>query len=147
MESVKIQEKAITQKGKAKMPKRIRMQKLRKMLMERKKRLWEELHRELFEKFGNEYRGEFERAMDAGDISSVDLLQSIGIKLMDIRQEELIKMDAAERKLNEGTYGICEECGKEISEERLAAMPYAVRCIECEERFEHTKVKGHGPTL
>jgi DnaK suppressor protein len=117
------------------------------MLLERKKELLEEIHQELFERFGNEYRGEFERAMDAGDISSIDLLQSIGVKLVDIRQEDLIKMDAAERKLNEGTYGICEECGKEISEERLAAMPYAVRCIECEERFEHTKVKGHGPTL
>jgi RNA polymerase-binding transcription factor DksA len=31
-------------------------------------------------------------------------------------------MDTAKRKLNEGTYGVCEECGKDISEERLAAL-------------------------
>jgi DnaK suppressor protein len=80
-------------------------------------------------------------------MSFIDLLQSVGIKIVDIRQEELIKMDEAERKLKEGTYGICEECGKEISEERMAAMPYAVRCTEDEERFEQTKIQGKGPTL
>ncbi len=129
------------------MPKRIRQDKLRKMLQERRRKLLLDLHQEVFEKLGDEYHGEFEQAMDAGDVSFIDLLQSVDVKLVDIRQEELIKMDAAERKLNEGTYGICEECGKDISVERLAALPYAVRCLECEERFEHTDVQGRGPTL
>lgn len=129
------------------MQKKIRQGKLRKMLQERKRKILADLHNEVFEKLGNEYRGEFERAMDSGDVSFVDLLQSVGIKLVDIRQEELIKMDEAERKLKEGTYGICEECGKEISEERLRALPYAIRCIEDEERFEQTKIQGRGPTL
>ncbi len=129
------------------MPKRIRLDKLRKMLQERKRKLLAELHQEVFEKLGDEYHGEFEQAMDAGDVSFIDLLQSVDVKLVDIRQEELIKMDAAERKLNEGTYGICEECGKDISVERLAALPYAIRCLECEERFEHTDIQGRGPTL
>ena len=84
---------------------------------------------------------EFERALDAGDVSFIDLLQSVDIKLVDIRQEELTKMDAAKRKLNEGTYGVCEECGKDISEERLAA------CLECEERFARTEIQGRGPAL
>jgi DnaK suppressor protein len=85
--------------------------------------------------------------MDAGDVSFIDLLQSVDVKLVDIRQEELVKMDAAERKLNEGTYGICEECGRDISEERLAALLYAVRCVECEERLERAATQGRGPTL
>ncbi len=117
------------------------------MLQERKQKILADLHKEVFEKLGNECRGEFERAMDSGDVSFVDLLQSVGIKMVDIRQEELIKMDVAERKLKEGTYGICEECGKEISEERLRALPYAVRCVEDEERLEQTKIHGRGPTL
>jgi len=129
------------------MPKRIRQEKLRKMLQERKRKLLADLHQEVFEKLGGEYHGEFERAMDSGDVSFIDLLQSIDVKLVDIRQEELIQMDEAERKLNEGTYGICEECGKDISEERLAAMPYAVRCIECEEHLERSNIQGRGPTL
>jgi DnaK suppressor protein len=129
------------------MPKKIREKKLRNMLEERRKKILSDLHDEVFEKLGKDYRGEFERAMDSADISFVDLLQSVGIKMVDIRQEELIKMDAAERKLREGTYGICEECGEEISEERLEAMPYAVRCLQDEERFEQTKIQGRGPTL
>ena len=129
------------------MPKKIRQQKLQKMLQERKKKILAELRDQVYEKLGKEYRSEFERGMDSGDVSFVDLVQSVGIKLVDIRQEELIKMDAAERKLRDGTYGICEECGNEISEERLAAIPYAVRCLEDEERYEQTKIQGRGPTL
>jgi DnaK suppressor protein len=117
------------------------------MLQERKKKILAELRDQVYEKLGKEYRSEFERGMDSGDVSFVDLLQSVGIKLVDIRQEELIKMDAAERKLRDGTYGICEECGNEISKERLAAIPYAVRCLEDEERYEQTKIQGRGPTL
>ncbi|NLT67413.1 MAG: TraR/DksA family transcriptional regulator [Acidobacteria bacterium] len=129
------------------MPKRIRQARLEKLLRERKQKLLKGLHDELFEKLGSEYGKEFERGMDSGDISFVDLMQSVGIKLVDIRQEELIKMDEAERKLRQGTYGICEECGREISEERLAALPYAVRCVEDEERYEQTKIRGRGPTM
>jgi DnaK suppressor protein len=129
------------------MPKKVRQDKLRKMLQERKQKILADIHAEVFEKLGAEDRGEFEQAMDSGDMSLIDLLQSVGIKIVDIRQEELIKMDEAERKLREGTYGICEECGREISEERLAAMPYAVRCTEDERRFEQAKIKGKRPTL
>jgi DnaK suppressor protein len=129
------------------MPKRMRQDKLRKLIQEGKKKLLSDLHEEVFEKFGDEYQKEFTRAMDSGDVSFMDLLQTIGAKKISISQEELIKMDAAERKLNEGTYGICEECGQEISEERLKALPYAIRCIECEERYEETSVQGRGPTM
>jgi DnaK suppressor protein len=128
------------------MPKRIRQEKLRKIIQERKKKTLADLQVEV-DKLGKDYRDEFDRGMDSGDVSVVDLLQSVGIKLVGIRQEELVKLDQAERKLNKGTYGICEECGQEISEERLAAMPLAVRCIRCEERFEETDVQGRGPTL
>jgi DnaK suppressor protein len=129
------------------MPKQIRQQKLRKILQERKQKLLAELHQEIFEQLGDEYRREFERAMDSADVSTVDLLQSVDIELVNIRQEELVKMEAAERKLNDGTYGICEECGKDISTERLAALPYAVRCVECEERLETAGIHGRGPTM
>jgi DnaK suppressor protein len=129
------------------MPKKLRQNNLRKMIQERKQKLLADLHEEVFEKFGNEYQIEFTRAMDSGDVSFMDLLQTIGAKKIGIRQEELIKMDSVERKLNAGTYGICEECGMEISEERIAALPYAVRCIECEERYEETGVQGRGPTM
>ena len=44
--------------------------------------------------------------------------------------------DALER-MEQGTYGTCVDCGKEVPIERLEARPYAIRCIEDQEREDH----------
>lgn len=46
------------------------------------------------------------------------------------------QIDRALAKLERGTYGICEECGKRIAPERLEAIPYATLCIECKAKRE-----------
>lgn len=43
----------------------------------------------------------------------------------------LADVDRALRKVDEGTYGICERCGRLIPEPRLEARPWSVRCVEC----------------
>jgi hypothetical protein len=53
-----------------------------------------------------------------------------------MKSETLNKIDAALRRLEDGSYGDCFECGEEISEARLRALPFAVRCKECEEARE-----------
>jgi DnaK suppressor protein len=53
-----------------------------------------------------------------------------------MKSETLTKIDAALRRLEEGTYGDCFECGDQISEARLRALPFAVRCKDCEEARE-----------
>ncbi len=45
-------------------------------------------------------------------------------------------VERALRKLDEGTYGICDDCGSPIAAERLAAIPYATLCITCKSRRE-----------
>jgi DnaK suppressor protein len=50
--------------------------------------------------------------------------------LLEQLEAELDDLDHALRKLDEGTYGICEACGKEIPAERLEAMPGARLCVE-----------------
>ena len=45
--------------------------------------------------------------------------------------ESLDDVNAALRRVAEGTYGLCERCGEPISEARLEAMPTARRCLEC----------------
>lgn len=105
---------------------------LKKLLDEKKKDLLRRLYQDaVFEKLGRNYKSEFERGMDTADWSVVDSIQSLGLKLVDIRHSELLKMAEAQRKLEEGSYGICEECGEEISEQRLAAMIYAIHCLHC----------------
>ncbi len=124
-----------------------RREKLKKILEERKQKLMQELRGSVFVRLGEEYRREFERAMDAGDLSVVDLLESVDVQRVNIRQQELRRLLEAERKLHEGTYGICEECGGEISEARLAALPFSVLCVRCQEKLENEGVRGKGPTL
>lgn len=46
----------------------------------------------------------------------------------------LKQIDSAADRIKNGTYGVCELCGKEIPEERLKFMPYAVRCVKCESK-------------
>lgn len=45
----------------------------------------------------------------------------------------VLKIDMALRKLENDSYGICEECGYEIDVRRLEALPFAVKCKECQE--------------
>lgn len=50
--------------------------------------------------------------------------------------EEERRISEARRALASGTYGNCRECGREIPAERLAAVPEAVRCLDCQRHFE-----------
>jgi DnaK suppressor protein len=54
----------------------------------------------------------------------------------EMKAETLQRINEALDRLDEGTYGRCFECGDEISEARLRALPFAVRCKDCEEARE-----------
>lgn len=62
----------------------------------------------------------------------------IEFALIDQRAEELRQPDLAVERLRAGAYGICEDCGKEISAARLKALPSAARCTRCQERCGET---------
>jgi len=53
------------------------------------------------------------------------------------------KISRALEKLNNGDFGVCEECSREISEERLKARPIAALCIECK-RMQEAREKSRG---
>jgi DnaK suppressor protein len=74
--------------------------------------------------------------LDQGEGAEVDIQEDIEFALIQMKSETLNKVDAAIRRLEEGTYGDCFECGDEISEARLRALPFAVRCKDCEEARE-----------
>ncbi len=71
-----------------------------------------------------------------GESSEVDIQDDIEFALIQMKSETLSKVNEALRRLDENTYGNCFECGDEISEARLRALPFAVRCKECEEARE-----------
>lgn len=74
--------------------------------------------------------------LDQGESSEVDIQDEIGFALIQMKAETLNKIDAALRRLGEGTYGDCFQCGEEIAKARLRALPFAVRCKDCEEAHE-----------
>jgi DnaK suppressor protein len=74
--------------------------------------------------------------LDAAESSEADIQDEIEFALIQMKAETLNKIDEALRRLEEGSYGYCFECGEEISERRLRALPFAVRCKNCEEARE-----------
>jgi RNA polymerase-binding protein DksA len=51
-------------------------------------------------------------------------------------EQVLRQIDESLKRIDEGTYGICERCGREISEERLEAIPWTTLCIDCQRETE-----------
>ena len=74
--------------------------------------------------------------IDEADVSSelaeADREEALA-EAADSRREEAL---AALKRIEDGTYGICVDCGKPISEERLAFRPEAARCLEDQKRHE-----------
>lgn len=77
-----------------------------------------------------------EAAMDVGDQALMALERDLGISLMEMRNRQRQLIDDALTRLDEGTYGTCAECGVEINERRLAAVPFAKLCLECQSKQE-----------
>ncbi len=70
---------------------------------------------------------------DFADVASRDAMQASKFaryrSQLEVIEEALLKIEA-------GTYGICDDCGAEIPVGRLNVMPFAVRCVDCQERHE-----------
>lgn len=125
---------------------RERQARLADLLLAEKRRLWSEVRRELFEKMGGELHSQYELSQDVGEQGLIDLLEDTGLAVADIRRQELTLMDEALGRLKDGRYGLCDECGAEIGEERLRVAPYAPCCISCQKRREGP-ARGPGVTL
>ncbi|RME68252.1 MAG: TraR/DksA family transcriptional regulator [Nitrospirae bacterium] len=113
-----------------------RKERLRRLLLQKKQEVLEEAKVEIGKFIRGENKQEVETALDDGDWSVVDLNEDLNLKKLTSHKEMLNKIDEALRKLDEGTYGICEECGAEIPEERLKIIPFAIYCVDCMENIE-----------
>jgi RNA polymerase-binding protein DksA len=68
------------------------------------------------------------------ETATVTLDREIDYTLEENSEHVLAAIDAALKRIDEGTYGICQNCGREIGEERLEAVPWATLCIDCKRR-------------
>jgi DnaK suppressor protein len=111
-----------------------RYQELKAMLEERRLELVREVHAKIRDARAENTHEH--NVLDEGETSDADIQEEIGFALIQLKSETLDRINTALRRISEGTYGICFECGEEIAERRLKALPFAVRCKDCEESRE-----------
>lgn len=73
---------------------------------------------------------------DVVDRSSMEADRNFTLRLLDRDRKLLHKIDEALERIETGDFGLCDECGEDIGEERLKARPVATLCITCKEESE-----------
>ena len=106
-----------------------------------------QIHAELLKSDEERYVSLAEQVHDSGDESIADLLADVDIIMVDRMISELRLIEGALEKISRGGYGTCEECGGDISYERLDAQPEAERCIKCQEQYEKTHAGDRHPSM
>jgi len=109
--------KAKMAKAKIESPKRGRMAELKEILLAKRQALFGEIRKDLGEHRGTTLRGSV--VLDPAEEAGIALEDAINFAAVDRRTELLKQADHALERLKEGTYGICEDCGEEISIGRL----------------------------
>jgi DnaK suppressor protein len=122
------------------MPKQIagtaRTEALRQMLLEAREQVLKEVEELLTRRRMAQAEQRDDSVPDVADMALQDATEEQQISLMELRNAMREQIDEALLRLDEGTYGICEDCGREISEGRLKAVPFARRCIQCQAKAE-----------
>jgi DnaK suppressor protein len=112
---------------------------LKQMLEDRKKEILGQLHEKIRDVRTENVSGKVNTVLDPGESSEQGIQEDIEFALIQMKAETLNKINEALNRLEEGAYGNCFECGEEISHPRLRALPFAVRCRDCEEARENAQ--------
>lgn len=88
--------------------------------------------------------GRAESAAEARENASDDWAQAdterdLAFALEERESAELVAIDEALKRIADGSYGLCVDCGAGIATPRLHANPTALRCVACQEKIEHAK--------
>jgi len=104
---------------------------LKGMLEDRRREIHEKLRslREAIPAASHDVRDAEEQSVD-------EFVQEVDLALMQMKSDTLKKIDAAIMRLEQGSYGRCQECDQEIAAPRLRALPFAVLCRDCQEQAE-----------
>ena len=116
---------------------RTRYTELKQMLEERRREIQAEVQGKMRDvRAEGTWGGKLNEVLDAVESSEADIQEDIEFALIQMKSETLNKINDALARLEQGDYGNCFECGEEIAEKRLRALPFAVRCKDCEEARE-----------
>ena len=73
---------------------------------------------------------------DVVELGSGNFDQELTLSLLGGEKNALEQIEAAIERIEDGSYGRCEECGKKIPKTRLEAIPYAAQCVRCASKEE-----------
>jgi len=83
-----------------------------------------------------------ERIPDDVDYASSQSERNFELRIREREQKLIAKMEEAIFRIDDGTYGICDHCGEDISEKRLIARPVTTFCIVCKTNQEQVEKRG-----
>ena len=109
---------------------------LKKLLLKKRNEVVEGLETQMGRKLIRETGQKIDSAMDSADQSALDMDQGIDYSLLEMKYEQYKDIADAFRKLQNNSYGQCEECGEEIHIKRLEVNPLARYCITCKTKKE-----------
>ncbi len=109
---------------------------LKKLLLKKRNEVVSGLEAQIGRKLVRETGQKIDSAMDSGDQSSLDMDQGIDYSLLEMKYEQYKDIADAFRKLEDSSFGLCEECGEEIDIRRLTVSPLARYCISCKTKKE-----------
>ena len=108
---------------------------IRQMLLDRQRELLNEIHRRVKD-VREEGIAHDHHVVEQGDTNDAEPVNELAFALIQMKSEVLDRINEALRNLEEGTYGFCIECDEAIAASRLRALPFAVRCRDCEQARE-----------
>ena len=98
---------------------------------------------EEYNKTVNGMVGFSERFPDPSDRATMESERTFTLRIRDRERKLIAKIKEALERIEEGSYGICDDCEEDISEKRLKARPVTTLCIECKTRQENEeRVRG-----
>ena len=109
------------------------------MLEGKRRELVAELERQVEARFGDDQSSRLDETIEIGDRAATLHGQDVDLSVLELRRSRLRQIEQALARLASGTYGVCDECGEAIDEERLAILPFALTCVECKRRAEAEK--------
>ena len=109
---------------------------LKGLLLKKRNEVVQGLEAQMGRRLTRETGQKIDSAMDSADQSALDVDQGIDYSLLEMKYEQYKDIADAFRKLQNNTYGLCEECGEEIDIKRLQVNPLARFCISCKTKKE-----------
>jgi len=97
----------------------------------------ESIQNEAFRKTGGEASGSLSNApLHLADLGSDSFEQEMSLGVLENEEQMLEQIAEALTRIEQGTFGRCQECGQEIGTERLQALPYTPHCIDCARKVQ-----------